>query len=134
MAEAQQATLTLTADLPDQRLDALTRDLARDLARLGVQARPATRKAAAGERGELVAIGALVLTFVASEIAKEAAKEIGKDLGRKLIECIKAYLTRERTAKITLTRADGAPIVVDRQNVDSAQTRKAIEDLPLVAS
>lgn len=134
MAEAPHALLTLSADLSEQRLDALTRDLARDLARLGVNARPPERKAGAGERGELVTIGALVLTFVATEIAKEAAKEIGKDLGRKLIDCLKAYLTRERTAKVTLSGADGAQVVVDAKTIDRPETRKAIEELPRVAS
>lgn len=129
MAEAQHTTLRLTADLPEQRLDALTRDLARDLARLGIDARPAERKAGAGERGDLVAVGALVLTFVATEVAKEAAKQIGGDIGRKLIDCIKAYLSRERTAKVTLATPGGTELVIDARNVDSAETRAAIEDL-----
>jgi len=131
MAGMHQTTLRLAADLSDQRLDALTRDLARDLSRIGIEARPAERKAGAGERGELMAVGALVLTFVATEIAKEAAKEIGKDVARRLLDCIKAYLSRERSAKVTLANAGGAQVTIDAGNVDSPATRAAIEDLDL---
>jgi predicted hydrocarbon binding protein len=134
MADLAHTTLKVTADLSDQRLDALTREFARDLTRMGVTALPAERKSGSGERGDLMTVGALVLSLVATEMAKEAAKEIGKEFGRKLLECIKTYLSRERTAKFALTKADGAQVTVDRNNVDSPDIRKAIEDLPRVAS
>lgn len=131
MADLVRTTLSLTADISDQRLDALTREFARDLSRLGIAARPAERRAGAGERGDLLTIGTLVLTMVATEIAKEAAKEIGRDFGKKLLECIKAYLSRERTAKFALTKSDGTQVAIDHGNVDHPDTRKAIEDLKL---
>jgi hypothetical protein len=44
-----------------------------------------------------------------------------------VIECFKAYLSRERALTIKLTRADGTPIEVTARNVDTSAVREALE-------
>jgi hypothetical protein len=57
-------TLSLSANIPDERLAQLTRDLERDLSRTGVRARPVEAPAAPGERGEPITLGVLVLALI----------------------------------------------------------------------
>ena len=108
-------TLSLGANLPDARLARLTRDLERDLSRAGVQARPVEASSVPGERGEPITLGVLALALI-SHGAVTA-----------LIQCLKAYLSREPALIIKLTRPDGTHIEVNARNVDAPAVREALE-------
>ena len=84
-------TVSLSADLSEARLAQLTRDLERDLSRAGVQARPIEAPPVPGEKGEPITLGVLALTLVTSGTVKA------------VIECFKAYLSRERALTIRLS-------------------------------
>jgi len=113
MSEIKAMTVSLSANVPPARLDALARDLARDLARTGaVRAAPVEAPTGAGERGVASKIGELVLEALGGagiKVAAEAAKSI--------TEVLKAYLLREKTLKIVLTRPDKTKVVIDGKNV-----------------
>lgn len=115
MANNAPLTLSLGGALPEAVLAQLTRDLDRDLSRMGIQLRPVEAPSAPGERGEPVTLGVLALALV-SHGAVTA-----------LIECLKAYLSRESTLTIKLTRADGTQVEVTARNVDTAALREGLE-------
>src|SRR5689334_11797928 len=100
-------TLRLSANIPDARLAQLTRDLERDLSRAGIQARPVEAPPVPGERGEPVTLGVLALALITSGAITA------------IIECFKAYLSRERALTIKLMRADGTQVEVTARNVDT---------------
>lgn len=108
-------TLSLSADLPDVRLAQITRNLERDLSRAGIQARPVEEPSVSGERGDPVTLGMLALALVTSGTIKV------------MIECFKAYLSREHALSIKLTRADGTQVEVTTHNVDTPKVREALE-------
>src|SRR5271156_468971 len=107
--------VSLSADIPDTRLAQLTRDLERDLSRAGILARPVEAPPVPGEKGEPITLGVLVLALIASGTVKA------------MIECFKAYLSRERTLTIKLTRADVTPVEINARNVDTPTVRDALE-------
>lgn len=108
-------TVSLSADMSDTRLAELTRDLERDLSRGHVQARHAEGRPVLRERGEPITLGVLTLALVASGTVKA------------LIDCFKAYLSRERTLIIKLTRADGPQVEITARNVDTPAVREVLE-------
>jgi hypothetical protein len=108
-------TVSLSADIPDARLAQLTRDLERDLSRAGIRARPVEPPPVPGEKGEPITLAVLALALITGGTVKA------------LIECFKAYLSRERTLAIRLTRADGMQIEVTSRNVDMPSVREALE-------
>jgi hypothetical protein len=108
-------TVTLIGDIRDARLAQLTRDLERDLSRVGIRARPVEAPPVPGERGEPITIGVLVLALVTSGTVKA------------MIECFKAYLSRERALAIRLKHADGTEVEVTARNVDTPAIREVLE-------
>jgi hypothetical protein len=108
-------TVSLSADLPGERLAQLTRNLERDLSRAGIQARPVEGPSVPGERGEPITLGVLVLALVTGGTVKA------------IIECFKAYLSRERALTVRLTGADGSQVELTARNVDTAAVREALE-------
>jgi len=108
-------TVRLSAEIPDTRLAQLTRDLERDLSRAGIRAQPAEVPPIPGEKGEPITLGVLVLALVTSGTVKV------------LIECIKTYLSRERTLTIKVARADGVQVELTSRNVDTPAVREALE-------
>jgi Effector Associated Constant Component 1 len=114
-------TISLTG-LPDTRLAQLTRDLARDLSRASIWARPIEAPSAPGEKGEAVTLGLLAL----------AAVNHGAITA--VIECFKAYFSRERTLVIKLTRPDGASVEITGHNVDTTAVRGAVKALAVAQS
>lgn len=110
------APLTISlGKLPDARLAQLTRELERDLSRAGIQARPVEASAAPGERGDPVTLGVLALALVSSGAVTA------------LIECLKAYLSREHALTIKLTRPDGTQVEVTGHNVDTPTVREVLD-------
>lgn len=120
-----QLGLRLIADIPAQRLYALSRDLARDLTRGGlVRAKPAEAPAGPGERGVAAKIGELLLDAIGGAGLKTAA-EIGKGLA----EVLKAYLVREKSLKIELALPDGTRLSLDARNMKPETIEAAINAL-----
>src|SRR3954453_8069610 len=107
--------VSLSADIPDERLAQLARSLERDLSRAGVQTHPIEAPPAPGERGEPITLGVFVLALVTSGAVTAA------------IQCFKAYLSRERTLSIKLTRADGTQVEVTARNMDMPTVRQMLE-------
>jgi len=110
-------TVSLSAHIPNARLAQLTRDLERDLSRAGIHARPVEASPVPGEKGEPITLGVLALALVASGTVKA------------LVECIKAYLSRERALTIKFVRGDGAQVEVTARNVDTPAVREALDAL-----
>ena len=108
-------TVSLSANLPDGRLARLTRDLERDLSRAGVQARPVEAPSVPGERGEPITLGVIALALITHGAVTA------------LIQCFKAYLSREPALTIRLTRPDGTQVEVNARNVDTPAVRQALE-------
>src|SRR3954454_24572415 len=100
--------LTMRAELSDTRLDALARELARDLSRVGVKAKQAEAKGNPGERGVLSIIGQFGLDG------------IGGKLSASVLDVLKAYITREKSFSFTLSKPDGTKMEITAKNVGSA--------------
>jgi hypothetical protein len=109
-------TVSLSADIPDERLAQVARSLERDLSGAGVQTRPLEAPPAPGERGEPITLGVFVLALVTSGAVTAA------------IQCFKMYLSRERALSIKLTRADGTQVEVTARNVDTPTVRQILEE------
>jgi hypothetical protein len=103
------------ADVPDARLAQLTRELERDLSRAGIRAQAPQAPMAPGDRGDPITLGALALALITSGAVAS------------MIDCLKAYLTRERALTIKLTRSDGAHVEVTSRNIDAPALREALE-------
>lgn len=110
----QSRLLTLDARMPPPRLAALTRDFGRDLTRAGFPASIATAEPVAGARGDAVTLGQIALGLVSSGAVTA------------LFECLKAYLARERSLVVKVTRPDGGVIEVNARNVDDPAVRQAL--------
>jgi hypothetical protein len=108
-------TLSLRADIPDARLAQLTRGLERDLSRVGIKARPVEAPAVPGEKGEPISLGVIVVALITSGAVTA------------MVECFKAYLSRERALTIRLTRGDGTQVEVTAKNVDTPAVRDVLE-------
>ena len=122
---ATQLGLTLTADLPAQRLDALARDLARDLSRSGMaRAKPAELPTGPGERGVGAKIGELLLDAIGGAGLKTVA-----EVAKGLTDVLKAYLVREKSLKIELTLPDGTKLSLDAKNMKAETIESVISTL-----
>jgi hypothetical protein len=116
MSDAPLMTVSLSATIPDARLAQLTNELERDLSRAGIQARPLkAAPPAPGDKGEPITLGVLALALITSGTIKA------------MIECFKAYLSRERALTIKLVVADGTQVEVTSRNVDTPAVRAALE-------
>jgi len=107
-------TITLSSNAPPERLAAMTRDFSRDLTRAGVPSTLPSAPVAPGARGDAVAIGEIALALVTSGAVTA------------LIDCFKAYLARERSLVVKVTRADGSIFEVNARNVNDAATKQAL--------
>jgi hypothetical protein len=108
------ATLSLVADVPDVRVAQLMRDLAHDLARTGIEVRPPEAPMVPGQRGDIITFGQLVLDLATSGAVTA------------LIECLRAYLARDRTLAFKVTRPNGTQVEINVKNVDDAAMERAL--------
>jgi hypothetical protein len=113
-------TLTLSANIPDAMLEQLTRDLEHDLSRAGIQARSIEALQIPGEKGEPITLGVLALALITHGAVTA------------VIECFKAYLSRERALTIKLARVDGTEVEVTARNVDTSAVRETLEAMASV--
>jgi len=106
--------LNLSAALPVSRLAQITREMSRDLSRAGISAKPVTAPVAPGERGDAVTLAEIALGLVTSGAVTA------------LLECLKAYITRERSLSIKLNHPDGTLLEITSKNVDTAAVQEAL--------
>ena len=105
--------LIATADIPEAKLDALTRDLARDLSKnRGLSANLSDLPSRQGERGVASKIGEIVVDFIGGTGIKAAG-----EIATTLAEVLKAYLAREKTLKIKIALPDGTKVSLDSKNI-----------------
>jgi hypothetical protein len=101
------------AELAPDRLDGLTRDLIRDLGRVGMQARAVETLAGPGDRGVMTSIGKFVVETL-----------WGGKTATALLDVLKAYLSRESSLRISIIKPDGTKIEIDTKNVGSGVVAK----------
>jgi hypothetical protein len=107
-------TIVLYSDAPPERLAALTRDFTRDLSRAGMSPSLNVEAPPSGARGDPITLGQITLGLVTSGAVVA------------LIECVKAYLTRERSLVVKITKPDGTVLEVNARNVDDVGTKQAL--------
>ena len=110
----QGSTLRLAAMTSDARLAGIARDLARDLTRAGIEANPIEKGTTQGERGDAVTLGELALGLVTSGAVTA------------LIECLKAYIARERSLSFKLKRPDGLEVEISAKNMNDSTLQKVL--------
>ena len=114
---AGEVLLTLEcADFDASRLQGLAGDLARSLREEGVgEAAPHRGEGGAGQKGDAVSIGTIVLTLIQTG-----------GVAVTLLQVLKAYLARKSTMSFELTRPDGQKLRLDaawfgRTQLEAAQ-------------
>jgi hypothetical protein len=112
-------TLSVNSDRGDAVLAQLTRDLQRDLRKLGMPAPETKAPAGPGERGDVFTLGQFAIDLVTSGTVVA------------LLECIKAYVERDSTLRIAIKRPDGSDIDVTLHNVNSTEIRDQLDKLTL---
>jgi Effector Associated Constant Component 1 len=121
----QSLQLIATADIPETKLDALTRDLARDLSNnRGVRAKLSEAPAGQGERGAASKIGEIVVDFIGGTGLKAAG-----EVAATLAEVLKAYLLREKTLKIRIVLPDGTKVSLDAKNISVGSIETVVRAL-----
>jgi hypothetical protein len=113
----ESARLSLVAPLPSERIARLTRDLQRELGRVGVTASAPTEEPALRTRGEPVTLGVLALALVTSGVITA------------LLECLKAVISREKKLTVKITGTTGGSIEIDAQNVSSPEIELRLKQL-----
>ena len=98
-------TLVLSG-IPGGRLSLLTMDLRRDLTRVGIVAHPLEKTSPEGTRGDISLLGQLALGLVSTGAITA------------LVECLKAFLSREKKLEFVFKRADGVELNVNASNLN----------------
>jgi len=109
----------MKTDRGEPALVQLSRDLQRDLTRSDVPVRGVEKRSRPGERGDAFTLGQLAIDLVTSGTVVA------------LLECLKAYIARDRTLTFSIKRPDGSDIEVTSQNVASSELRTEVEALLL---
>jgi hypothetical protein len=109
------STLSLAATTSDARLAGIARDLARDLIRAGIEANPIEKRTTKGERGDTITLAELALGLITSGAVTS------------LIECLKAYIARERSLSFKLRRPDGFEVEISAKNVNDPTLEKVLD-------
>ena len=107
-----------SASLADDDLDALTRQLSQTIAReTEIDPALAEGNSQPGEKGELVTIGAIVLTFLSSGAAVA------------LCDVLKTYIARESSLEFALKSADGTEVSLSATNISDERIEETIIEL-----
>jgi hypothetical protein len=91
------------------------RNLAAALSAAGIPARQAEGTRSPGARGGELLLGAVLL------------EPVGKFVVQTLLDRLRAFLTGERSMKVTLKRPDGAEITIEAKNIGHAEVRDWLE-------
>ncbi len=109
--------LSLKTSRGDAALVQTTRDLQRDLTRSDVPAHAVEKPSRPGEKGDPFTLGLLAISLVTSGTVVA------------FLECLKAYIARDKTLSFSLRRPDGSDIEVVSHNIDSTELRAEVESL-----
>jgi hypothetical protein len=117
---AQPVVLTLVANIPPERLATVTRNLSSDLSSLGIKPLPSEQSPEQGIRGDAITLGQIALGLITSGSVTA------------LIECLKAYIAREHSLIIKVTRPDGTTVEVNEHNISQSTTEQAVKNFATI--
>src|SRR5262245_57071157 len=121
----ENAAVVVTANLPPARLDALTRELVRDLSRTGaLKARTVEKPAGPGERGTLGEVGKFFVDAVGGATVKAGAEAV-----KAVAEVLKAYLLREKSMSLAVSRPDGTKVEISWKNMSNSAVTSVAEQM-----
>src|SRR5215831_10871876 len=104
-------------DLDESRLQEMTQALAKSIREQNVgAARVGQQASQPGKKGDPVALGSIILTLVSSGGVVVS-----------LVQVLKAYIERKASLNFELSRADGKKVVLNAENLGSAQIRATSE-------
>ena len=104
-------------DLDETRLQEMTQALAKSIREQNLGAvRLDQQPSWAGKKGDAVALGSIILTLVSSGGVVVS-----------LVQVLKAYIERKASLSFELSRADGKKVVLNAENLGSAQIRATSE-------
>ena len=111
--------LTLESDRSLDQVADLSRQLANDLrGQFDLTAEPVTRSSAPGEKSvDVPLLGQLAITFLSGGAAVA------------LINCLKAYIERDRSLRFKLKREDGTELELEAKDVKGATVDQTLEAL-----
>ena len=115
----RQVTLALEADLRDERVADLSRELSRDLQRgTDLEVEEVTRPAEPGERAVgAPLLGRIALTFITAGSATA------------LINVLQSYVERDRGLRFRFSSGDGTTLELDADHLDAENVASALEQL-----
>ena len=111
--------LTLQGERSPEHLSELTQEFAADLRRqTDLDIEEITKPLKPGERSaEVAALGQLALAFLSTGAAAA------------LINCLKAYIERDRTLRFKLSRPDGKELELEAKNLKPDQLDQTLQAL-----
>jgi len=112
--------IELAGALRDERRAELARELSMDLSHIdGVAARPATRSGEPGVRSgaEIPVLGQIALALISSGAVVA------------LVECLKAYVQRERRLVVRMKRKDGAHFELEAERLKAPEVERTLAAL-----
>ena len=117
-ADMPQRLVLAAAELDEERLQSITRQFCQSLsAQLGYDARLPEAPGAAGERGDPVTIGTILVTLA----------KTGTILG--FLRLVQSYIARAPSLELSIVRQDGSRFTLKAANLTERQLRSTEETL-----
>jgi hypothetical protein len=107
--------IILNADIPPERLLAITKELSRSLSMIGFQTKQGEVVEESGTRGDPITVGVLLVDLITAGSVTA------------LIECFKAFIGREKSLSMTIKNIDGEVIEIAGKNIDSSALLDALK-------
>lgn len=109
-------TLSLTADLPPEALQELTRDISNTIRKeTEIDANLMEQPAGPGMKGRGISIGQIVVDLISGGAIKG------------LFNVLQSYVKKESSLQVEFTRGDGAKMTFTAKNLKSDQITKTVE-------
>lgn len=109
-------TLSLTADLPPEALQELTRDISNTIRKeTEINSNLVEQPAGPGMKGGGTSIGQIIVDIISGGAIKG------------LFNVLQSYVKKESSLKVEFTRADGAKMKFTAKNLKSDQITKTVE-------
>ena len=119
MIQNSQVRLRLLADIPETRLQSVTRDLVRHLNdQQGLRTELDASGEPEGAKGDPVTIGAIVLQLLA-----------GGGVIVALIDVLKTYVQRVPSLEFTIERPDGGKLTLKGSHLTPEQSQQTLSEL-----
>lgn len=119
MIQNTQVRLRLQADVPETRLQSVTRDLVRHLNdQQGLRTELDASDAPEGAKGDLVTIGTIIMQLLASGGVLVA-----------LIDVLKTYVQRVPSLEFTIERPDGGKLTLKGSHLAPEQSQQTLSEL-----